>query len=112
MKQRDRYGRGLVWPQQFGVAVAVRDSLVNVVDTLTDTLSVVKVPSRSDITIPNYDGSGYGRFLYSQEQIRYLMERFDKLPDLNRMAALMNLYENFLDHRISPEEYFEFIRRS
>ena len=111
VKQRDRYGRGLVWPQQFGVAVAVRDSLVNVVDTLTDTLSVVKVPSRSDITIPNYDGSGYGRFLYSQEQIRYLMERFDKLPDLNRMAALMNLYENFLDHRISPEEYFEFIRR-
>jgi aminopeptidase N len=108
--QRDPYSRGLLWPQQFKVAATYRGALAELTDEVADTVETLPWERRPDFLIPNYDGEGYGRFLYTQRQADSLMAHFTQLPDLNRMAALMNLYENFLAHRISGQRYFHFIQ--
>lgn len=107
--QQDTGGRGLLWSQQFSVAAWSPGVVTELVDEVADTVETLPCPNTYNFLIPNFDGSGYGRFLYSPAQADSLMAHFTELPDLNRMAALMNLYENFLAHRIGTLAYSTFI---
>ena len=63
------------------------------------TVSVPADTTRISLLISNDDGSGYGRFLLSTNQIHYLESSLSALSDIQRFAAMMNLYENYLMHR-------------
>ena len=82
--QTDPLGRGLSWPQ-----------------TLT-----FANPRQPDVVLPNYDGLGYGRFLF--DDIPSLQEYAEKHLELleseeSRLAWLMNLYENYLEGNIPAD---------
>ena len=67
---------------------------------------------------PNMDGKGYGRFVLTQKQLKgILATQVDKrgrlpkdmpvwagLPDVNRLAVLMTLYENYWMKNVDEEK--------
>lgn len=109
--QTDPDGHGRVWPQQFQIAAFSPGAQAVLTDEVEASVETLPCPIRAQYIIPNYDGSGYGRFLLDGPQADSLMAHFAQLPDLNRMAALMTLYETFLAHRITTSRYFDFLRR-
>ncbi len=103
--QKDPLGRGLVWPQKFNMQTrTIVDDMSGYYCICLDAnidKDTVKIPS--DLTmltiIPNYDGSGYGRFLINQRSIDYMEQALDTLKDINRFSAICTLYENYLMHK-------------
>ena len=106
-RQYDKYGRGIFWPQSFQVGSVVKGRLhvatVNMQDSVAQLSkrSLMKMwkvyPSR---LIPNIDGKGYGRFVYRS------IPRWTSLPDVNRLAVLMNLYENYWMGNVDANQLF------
>jgi aminopeptidase N len=100
--QSDPYGRGLVWQQSFAVNVIgkSKSKVVNV------DLSTAKQHYDLDFTpiaiIPNCDGKGYGYFTPDDASLKYMLENWATLTDdVTRIAAVMTLYENYLNHRFA-----------
>lgn len=106
-RQQDKYGRGIFWPQSFQVGSVVKGRLhvatVNMQDSVAQLSkrSLMKIwkvyPSH---LIPNIDGKGYGRFVYRN------IPRWTSLPDVNRLAVLMNLYENYWMGNLDANQLF------
>ena len=58
--------------------------------------------------LPNYDGRGYGRFVADSLSCAFMDYSWRTMPhELNRFAAIMTLYENYLMNRIKPEAYMQ-----
>lgn len=107
VSQYDPYGRGLCWRQKFDIRVVndLGHSRTITVDMQQPTMSfdVGQAPS---YIIPNYNGSGYGRFTLDGEYTRRLPKRLIiTRDDLQRYALLLTLYDNYLLGRI-PANYF------
>ena len=86
LRQRDPWGRGLEWPQE------------------------VDVTRIGKVTLLNASGQGYGFFVHDSLSLDYLMDHigdFDK--PLERITALANLYENYLDDRVSATRFAQFL---
>ena len=86
LRQRDPWGRGLEWPQE------------------------VDVTRIGEVTLLNASGQGYGFFVHDSLSLDYLMDHigdFDK--PLERISALANLYENYLDDRVSATRFAQFL---
>lgn len=106
VSQTDVFGRGIFWKQKIGLQTIAKpaggspaQSVHSAVDMQQATVSIPADTTRISLLIPNDDGSGYGRFLLSTNQIHYLESSLSALPDIQRFAAMMNLYENYLMHR-------------
>jgi aminopeptidase N len=110
--QTDPDGHGRVWPQQLQIAAEGRGAQAVLTDEVEAAVEKLPCPVEPSYLIPNYDGSGYGRFLLDGPQTDSLMAHLTALPDLNRMAALMTLYENFLAHRIAADRYAAFLQEA
>ena len=86
LRQRDPWGRRLEWPQE------------------------VDVTRIGKVTLLNASGQGYGFFVHDSLSLDYLMDHigdFDK--PLERITALANLYENYLDDRVSATRFAQFL---
>jgi len=86
LRQRDPWGRRLVWPQE------------------------VDVTRRDDATLLNVSGKAYGFFAHDSLSLAYLMDHiadFDK--PLERISILANLNENYLDGRIPAYRFASFL---
>ncbi len=86
LRQRDPWGRGLEWPQE---------------------IDVTRIGA---VTLLNASGEGYGFFVHDSLSLAYLMEHigdFDK--PLERISALANLYENYLDGRVPAPRFARFL---
>lgn len=86
LRQRDPWGRGLEWPQE------------------------VDVTRFGEVTLLNASGQGYGFFVHDSLSLDYLMDHigdFDK--PLERISALANLYENYLDGRVPASRFARFL---
>ena len=86
LRQRDPWGRGLEWPQE------------------------VDVTRIGAVTLLNASGEGYGFFVHDSLSLAYLMDHigdFDK--PLERISALANLYENYLDGRVPAPGFARFL---
>lgn len=86
LRQRDPWGRGLEWPQE------------------------VDVTRIGAVTLLNASGEGYGFFVHDSLSLAYLMDHigdFDK--PLERISALANLYENYLDGRVPAPSFARFL---
>ena len=107
ISQYDPYGRGLCWRQKFDIRI-INDlgrSRTITVDMQRPTMSfdIGQAPS---YIIPNYNGSGYGRFTLDDVYTRKLAQRLIVTrDDLQRYALLLTLYDNYLMGRI-PASYF------
>ncbi|MBR5107390.1 MAG: ERAP1-like C-terminal domain-containing protein [Bacteroidales bacterium] len=86
LRQRDPWGRGLEWPQE------------------------VDVTRIGDVTLLNASGQGYGFFVHDSLSLDYLMDHFGSSEKpLERISALANLYENYLDGRVPAPRFARFL---
>ena len=86
LHQRDPWGRGLEWPQE------------------------VDITRIGAVTLLNASGNGYGFFVHDSLSLAYLMDHIgDFEKPLERISALANLYENYLDGRLSALRFASFL---
>lgn len=104
--QNDPLGRGCLWQQHFKMAILSKDSVTQIVDmNMKDKTVVAKLKSAHNVNIiPNYDGTGYGRFITDNNSTQRLLKEWDKGKDINREAALITIYENFLMHKLQADD--------
>lgn len=113
INETDESGNGLHWQQNFKWGIVTPDGLADVPMTVnevdidlskktTDTISDCNVR----VSIPNLNGDGYGRFVLDDSDAESLLQLYTQLPDNQRMAALMTLYENFRMKRIEASKAF------
>lgn len=109
IKQRDPYGRGLLWRQRFNVQVlGERDTLVEV--DMRDTLLRLDFPFRISRAVPNVDGRGYGLFVPDAGSQLWILEHWAEMPDETaRQSLLMQLYENYLAGNLSDTDWLTFL---
>jgi aminopeptidase N len=63
--------------------------------------------------LPNADGLGCGLFLLDPATRRYLLDHIDDIPDpLMRGSAWVDLWENFLEAKITPPEFLDLATRA
>lgn len=108
IEQQDPFGRGLIWPQKFktGLLMADGKTVREVEVNMNQARCEVTVLKKPYAILPNYDGSGYGRFVcdsLTNAVNEYSWSTFSN--PLLRQASLMTLYENYLMHRVKPSEY-------
>ena len=129
-RQHDKYGRRIFWPQSFQIgtwksrslqerkaqteilqaknlqtmAVNMQDSVV--VLSKKDVFKQLGIKKISQL-FPNIDGKGYGRFVLAEKEIPDWMV----LPEVNRLAVLMSLYENYWMGRMDDEALFASLYR-
>jgi aminopeptidase N len=108
ISQSDPYNRGCLWQQRFKMAVAAGGEVKQIIDVNMQDKSVsIPIHSAAETIIPNYDGMGYGRFIVDENSTRQLLKQWTKGEEINREAMLMNVYENFLMHKLSADECAE-----
>lgn len=105
--QSDPLGRGILWPQSFGVTVS--DGTVNrqvEINMNADRITVPAGLTGARYILPNTDGRGYGRFILPRESARWLLGHWSEIQDgTARFATLMNLQENYLAGLISARDW-------
>ena len=108
--QHDKYGRGIFWPQSFQIGAWKGGNLqvydVNMQDSIValskkDVFKQLGIKKTSQL-FPNIDGKGYGRFVLNLKEI----PNWTVLPEVNRLAVLMSLYENYWMGRMDDEALF------
>jgi aminopeptidase N len=110
VNQRDPGGQSRVWPQTFAVTSLsdeygdTRFSVSSIASSIR--LDESRIPPGADV-IFNSDGLGYGIFPTSFE----VLGAWDRLNDVEKGSALVNLHEALLDGRDPGiEKYFEALR--
>ena len=113
VSQQDPYGRGLLWPQTFGVRLqdaSQGDTLLTV--TLNSQDAQVKYPvpegfEQAQIH-PNADGRGYGLITMSDSQLQGLLTCWQKTDNATeKYAALSLLHENYLAKHIAQDQWLQ-----
>lgn len=110
IRQSDPYGRGLIWKQRFKTGLFLPGTDTMTVVDVNMQASEVSIPigRKPTVIIPNCDGSGYGRFSADSAGCAAEAGAWQAMPrEINRYAAVMNLYENYLMHRVTPEAYLD-----
>ena len=110
--ERDPLSRGLFWPQHLKVALGYQDHIEQrPVDLAKPVTTIAANPPR--FILPNADGLGYGLFLLDPSTRRYLLDHIEDIPDpLMRGSAWVDLWENFLEAKITPAEFFDLATRA
>ena len=131
-RQHDKYGRSIFWPQSFQVGISDKGSFqmeeVNMQDSIV-TLSKKELLGnwtvKPSYIFPNMDGKGYGRFVLTKKEIKGILAPISEkegrlpknmpvwtgLPEVNRLAVLMTLYENYWMKNVDDETLFASLLR-
>ena len=136
-RQHDKYERGIFWPQSFSIGAWKSGSLqaknsqevnlqamnVNMQDSVMvlpkkDVFKQLGIKKATQI-FPNVDGKGYGRFVLngmlsgksSGKSIETSIPDWTVLPEVNRLAVLMSLYENYWMGHLDDEALFQSMYR-
>ena len=110
--QTDPLGRGIVWPQSFGVTVSdgTQSAQIEVRMDAAEVTVPISMPATANTTplyiLPNTDGRGYGRFILPKATADWLLTHWPEIQDgTARFATLMNLQENYLAGLISARDW-------
>lgn len=115
VSQSDPYGRRLLWPQSFNVALKEFDqssfkSEEKVVEVVMDR-ETVKIPVGKNISIDafNCDGRGYGYFRYDDpRELEFALDLwYTNEDEVSVQSQLMNLYEAFQHGELPAETLLE-----
>ena len=112
ISQKTPEGRDVFLRQQFEVRLIYdfERSRTITVDMDKPTVSV-KLSSRPNSIIPNYNGRGYGRFTLDESYTKSLPLRIMVTRnDQNRYALLLTAFDNYLMGRIPPSYFGELYR--
>lgn len=107
--QSDPFGRDIVWPQRFTMAVDYGDSVDYVPINATETDVVVPLRGKPRHILPNCYGDGYGRFLINDGDTALAFSTLingQRETETEAYAALLTLHENFLMGRLSGRQFF------
>ena len=104
--QTDPFRRGLVWRQEFKIGCVYDGTLAELTDQVEQAHEELPFAMYPQQLYLNYDGSGYGRFLITEPEQKDAFHDWYDLPETNRFAAMMNIYENYLAHKLSAKETF------
>lgn len=111
LETSDRFGRGLTWPQRLDVALGFPDGVTHLATDVTGT--TVVVPGARGLPRPLYvlpagRGLGYGLFVLDEASASYLLAHVEDVPDpLTRGVAWITLWDNLLERRVRPSDYFD-----
>jgi aminopeptidase N len=101
----DPYDRGLVWEQSFTVDAIAGERKERVSVNIKESQQHYELGFKPDLLIPNSDGRGYGYFMPDEKSLQYLTDNWAEIEDdVTRMATVLNLYDNYLNHRITDRE--------
>ena len=104
--QQDVLGRGLSWRQGFEVGLVTDGGISTVPVHMTGVSATIAAPG-AYAPILNYNGEGYGRFVIDERSMPVLERGWQTMPDdLNRFAAVLNLYENFHMGNVNADTLF------
>lgn len=100
--QTDPFHRNLLWRQQFKIGTVQDEAEVELTFETEQAHEkvVFDTGAATSALLPNYDGSGYGRFLLGDSISVMQLQQWLQLPEVNRFAAMMTIYENYLMHRL------------
>ena len=105
--QHDPTGHGLAWKQGFEVGFAGDNGIEASPVYMTGDEALIEAPEES-VPILNFNGEGYGRFVIDEQALPFLRRMWQTMPDdLNRYAAVLNLYENFHLGNLSADTLFD-----
>jgi aminopeptidase N len=109
LTQHDPLGRGLVWPQRLQVTVGYKDRVEQHEVALNGATAAIPLGKERPLyVLPNGGGIGYGLFRLDAASLAYLTAHIEEIPDaLTRGAAWIDLWENLLDHRITPAAFLD-----
>ena len=95
VSQHDPYGRGLTWPQSFGVYLT--GDGCREIEVKMDSPSVeIPLGFCPESILPNSDGRGYGYFRYDASTLERMLDNWHGIKDETcRQSQLMNLHECF-----------------
>ena len=110
--QTDPLGRGIVWPQSFGVTVSdgTQSAQIEVRMDAAEVTVPISMPATANTAplyiLPNTDGRGYGRFILTKATADWLLTHWPEIQDgTARFSTLMNLQENYLAGLISARDW-------
>ena len=108
--QQDPLKRGLVWKQGFDVAVISSSGIdVNESVYMDRDRIVIPIPAGSTPML-NSDGEGYGRFVVDGKSLLLMADAWQTMPnDINRYAAVLNLYENYHLGNLQAGQLFDIL---
>ena len=111
IRQDDKWGRELIWPQSFEVTLMGKERCVVHVELSCKEFSIPISEGCSHI-LPNTDGRGYGHFITSDENIEWMMQYLSNIDDdVERIATLMVLNENYENALISHDAWLGMLVR-
>ncbi len=108
LNQVDPYGLDRIWPQGTAAGAWLNDTKVykKVISDRTQVDIDLPVEKLADMVL-SADGRGYGLF---QVDINMIKLKYGRLTDLEKGAAFVNLYENFLEGKTQRINYIETIK--
>jgi aminopeptidase N len=116
LTQRDRLGRGVLWPQRLQVTIGFEDhaeSLAVSVHAAVTNVTAARGRKRPLYVLPNGDGLGYGMFVLDDDTRRYLAAHIEDIPDaLTRGSAWVDLWENVLETPSTGSEFLDLAARA
>lgn len=106
--QVDPYGLDRIWPQGTAAAAWLNDTKVykKVISDKTQVDIDLPIEKLADMVL-SADGRGYGLF---QVDMNMIQPKYGRLTDLEKGAAFVNLYENFLEGKTQRINYIETIK--
>lgn len=123
VSQTDPYGRGLLWPQRFTIAIGCGDSIIykEVNMDKAEVKVPIALPSQTGSgarLYPNADGRGYGQFVINDDDMEANTNLLTMQPptygwkpgasyETATYSTLLNLNENFLMGRLSGKRFFK-----
>lgn len=106
VSQKDPYGRGLTWPQQFNVRVCGADTDSVVAIDLSDSVATAAVPFEIKYVVPNTDGRAYGLLTPDEGSMEWIIKHWQDTPDeTERQALLMLLNENYQSKKLNDDTW-------
>jgi len=111
IRQTDPYGRGLTWKQNIkvGFASGPNDEMA-IQNVYMDKRKLSIYAPQSTVPVLNSNGEGYGRFVVDKKAQPILANAWQSMPnEMNRYAAIANLYENCLMDNISLESLMDML---
>lgn len=113
LSQKDPMGRGILWPQQLQVTVGFSGRVAQFQVALNGAVAeVAKVKEKPLYVIPNGGGIGYGLFRLDAGTLRYLLDHMEEIgAPLTRGSAWVDLWENLLEGRVKPTEFYDLAAR-
>lgn len=115
LRQSDPYGRNIVWPQQFTMAVDYGDSIEYMPINASETVVVKTLRGKPINILSNCYGDGYGRFIINACDTALAFNTLtlgQKETETEAYAALLTLQENYLMGRLSGRLFFSVLTKA